>query len=95
ACRSYRNQLEKGCNFFKWVGDEVVDGRDLNIERQRKKIFMLKNKVLSIREMLKSTIVFGIVQSMKIDSHKKRTHPRVVSKGSEMIGSNIPTNALL
>ncbi|KAL5099866.1 hypothetical protein RYX36_004193, partial [Vicia faba] len=44
GCRNYRNQLEKGCNFFKWVGDEVVDGRDLKIERQRKKILKLKNE---------------------------------------------------
>ncbi|KAL5055305.1 hypothetical protein RYX36_035987, partial [Vicia faba] len=61
GCRNCINQLEKGCNFFKWVGDEVVDERDLKIERQRKKIFKLKNEVLSIRGMLKNTIMFGIV----------------------------------
>lgn len=33
-------------NFFKWVVDDVVDGRDLNVERQRKNIFKLKNEVL-------------------------------------------------
>ncbi|KAL5062859.1 hypothetical protein RYX36_024596 [Vicia faba] len=44
GCRNYKNQLEKGCNFFKWVGDEVVDGRNLKTERQRKKILKLKNE---------------------------------------------------
>ena len=61
GCRNYRSLLEKGCNFFKWVGDEVVDGRDLKIERQRKKIFKLKNEVLSTRGMLKNAIVFSII----------------------------------
>ncbi|KAL5063413.1 hypothetical protein RYX36_025150, partial [Vicia faba] len=54
SCRNYKNQLEKSCNFFKWVGDEVIDGRDLKIERQRKKILKLKNEVLSIRGLLKN-----------------------------------------
>lgn len=61
GCRYYRNQMEKICNFFKWVEDEVVDGRDLKIERQRKKIFKLKNEVLSTRGMLKIAMLFDII----------------------------------
>lgn len=53
--------MDKGCNFFKWVDDKVVDGRDLKIERQRKKIFKLKNEVLSTRGMLKIAMVFDII----------------------------------
>lgn len=58
---SYGNQLEKGHNFFNWVCDEVVDVRDLKIERQRKKILKLKNKVVHTRWMLKISMVFGII----------------------------------
>ena len=37
-CRNYRNHMDKGCNFFKWLGDEFVDERDLKLEIQKKKI---------------------------------------------------------
>ncbi|KAL5078936.1 hypothetical protein RYX36_007357, partial [Vicia faba] len=42
GCRNYVNHEEKGCNFFRWLSDEVVDGRELKIDRQRKKILKLK-----------------------------------------------------
>lgn len=29
--------MENGCNFFKWLGDEIVDEGKLKIERQKKK----------------------------------------------------------
>ena len=61
GCRNYKNQLEKGRNFFKWVGDKVVDGRNLKIERKRKKILKLKNGVLSIRGLLKNAIVLAVI----------------------------------
>lgn len=35
--RNYINDMDKGCNFFKWLDDETVDERDLKIERQKKK----------------------------------------------------------
>lgn len=38
-CRNYRNQMEEGYDFFKWLCNEIVDGRDLKIERQKKKLF--------------------------------------------------------
>ncbi|KAL5053567.1 hypothetical protein RYX36_034249 [Vicia faba] len=61
GCRNYKNQLEKGRNFFKWVGDKVVDGRNFKIERKRKKILKLKNDVLSIRGLLKNSIMLAII----------------------------------
>jgi hypothetical protein len=39
-CRNYRNSNEKGCNFFKWFDDDIVDERDLKIERQKKKSYV-------------------------------------------------------
>lgn len=30
--------MKKYCNFFKWFGDEIVDEKDMKIERQKKKI---------------------------------------------------------
>lgn len=41
--------MNKGCNFFKWLGDEIIDERNLNIERKNKKISKLKNEVLHSR----------------------------------------------
>ncbi|KAL5099501.1 hypothetical protein RYX36_003828 [Vicia faba] len=46
GCRNYRNYMDKGCDFFKWLGDELVDERDLKLERQKKKINKLKNEVI-------------------------------------------------
>ncbi|CAK8538417.1 unnamed protein product [Lathyrus sativus] len=46
GCRNYRNHIEKGCNFFKWLDDEFLDERDLKLERQKKKINILKNEVM-------------------------------------------------
>lgn len=41
--------MDKGYNFFRWLVDEVIDGRDLKIKRQRKKILKLKHEVVHIR----------------------------------------------
>ncbi|KAL5073974.1 hypothetical protein RYX36_012958, partial [Vicia faba] len=43
-CRNYINHMDKGCNFFKWLGDEFVDEKDLKLEREKKKIKKLKNE---------------------------------------------------
>ncbi|KAL5061701.1 hypothetical protein RYX36_023438 [Vicia faba] len=48
--------MEKGCNFFRWLGDEVVDRRDLKIERKRKKILKLKHEFVHTRGMLKMSM---------------------------------------
>lgn len=29
--------MSKGCNFFKWLDNEIIDERDLKIERTKKK----------------------------------------------------------
>lgn len=42
--------MDKGCNFFKWLGDGIVDKRYLKNERQKKKISNLKNERFSILE---------------------------------------------
>ncbi|KAL5075049.1 hypothetical protein RYX36_014033, partial [Vicia faba] len=52
--------MNKGCNFFKWLGDELVDERDLKLERQKKKINKLKNEIIYIRGWLKMSIVVGM-----------------------------------
>lgn len=39
-----RNYMKKYCDFFKWFGDEIVDERDLKIERQKK--IKLKNEIV-------------------------------------------------
>lgn len=49
GCRNYRNYLEKGYNFFKWLVDETVDERDLKLQRNKKKIARLKNEVLQTK----------------------------------------------
>lgn len=37
GCRIYMNRMDKGCNLFKWLGDEFVNEMDLKFERQKKK----------------------------------------------------------
>lgn len=56
-CRNYRNHIDKGCNFLKWLGDEFVDEGDLKLERQKKKINKLKNEVIHTKGWLKMSIV--------------------------------------
>lgn len=51
----------KGCNFFKFLGDEIVDERGLKIERQKTNISKFKNKVLHTGGWLKMSIVVGIL----------------------------------
>ncbi|KAI5404753.1 hypothetical protein KIW84_051783 [Lathyrus oleraceus] len=56
-CINYRNHIDKGCNFFKWLGDEFVDEGDLKLERQKKKINKLKNEVIHTKGWLKMSVV--------------------------------------
>lgn len=60
-CRNYRNHMNKSCNFFKWLDDEIVDEMDLKIQRQKKKIYKLKNQVIHNRGWFKISIVVGIL----------------------------------
>ncbi|CAJ2636194.1 unnamed protein product [Trifolium pratense] len=61
GCRNYRNCNDKGCSFFKWFDDDIVDERDLKIERQKKKKLKLKNDLASTRKWLKMSMVFAFV----------------------------------
>lgn len=53
--------MDKGCKFFKWLDEEIVDEWDLKIQRRKKKIYKLKNGVLHTRGWLKMSIVVGIL----------------------------------
>ncbi|CAL5186782.1 unnamed protein product [Lathyrus oleraceus] len=61
GCRNYKNYMDKGCNFFKWLGDEIVDEMDLKIDTQKKKISKLKNATLCTRGWLKMSTVVEIL----------------------------------
>lgn len=63
-CRNYINQMEKSCNFFKWLCDEIVNERDLKLKSQNKKNFKLKDEVVHIRALLKISMVFDIFSLM-------------------------------
>lgn len=53
--------MNKGCNFFNWLGDEIVDEMDLKIDTQKKKISKLKNATLCTRGWLKMSTVVEIL----------------------------------
>lgn len=53
--------MNKICNFFKWLDDEIVDERDLKIQRQMKFFYKLKNRVIRTTRWLKISIVVGIL----------------------------------
>lgn len=60
GCRNFRNHVNKGCNFFKWFEDDIIDERDLKIQRQKKKIQKLKKEINNTRGWLKVTVIVGI-----------------------------------
>ncbi|KAL5079280.1 hypothetical protein RYX36_007701 [Vicia faba] len=53
--------MDKGRNFFKWLGGELVEERDFKLERQKNKINKLKNGVIYTRRWLKMSIVVGML----------------------------------
>lgn len=53
--------MHKGCNYFKWLDDDIVDERDLKIQRQKKKLYKLNNEISHTRGLLKVSIVVGIL----------------------------------
>ncbi|KEH27942.1 GRF zinc finger protein [Medicago truncatula] len=69
GCRNYRNSIDKGCSYFKLVDeDDVMDERDLKIEKQRLKIEKQKKKknkfksdLSRTREWLIMALIFGFV----------------------------------
>jgi len=73
GCRNYRNSSDKGCNYFKLVDereekDDVIDERDLliekqklKIEKQKKKKKKLKIELSRTRQWLIMTLFFGFL----------------------------------
>lgn len=61
GCRNYKNSMDKGCGFFKLIEEDVVDERDLKIEKQRKKTMQLKKELAKTQNLLKISIIFGLM----------------------------------
>jgi hypothetical protein len=69
GCRNYRNSSDKGCSYFKLVDeDDVMDERDLKIEKQKMKIEKQKKKKNKLkidlsrtRKWLIMALIFGFV----------------------------------
>lgn len=56
GCRNYRNHMYKGCNYFKWLDDDIINERDLKIQRKKKKVYKLKNEISQTRGLLKVSL---------------------------------------
>jgi hypothetical protein len=62
GCSNYRNANDKGCSYFKLVGeDDFIDERELKIEKQSKKIKKLKTELSRTRKWLLMALIFGFV----------------------------------
>lgn len=61
GCRNYKNTLDKGCNFFRLVDDEVVDERDFKIEKLRRNNIGLRVELSNTKRWLKISVVFGLI----------------------------------
>ena len=63
GCRNYRNSSDKGCSYFKLIDeDDVMDERDLKIEKQKtKKKDKLKSDLSRTRQWLIMALIFGFV----------------------------------
>jgi len=56
GCRNYKNSSDKGCSYFKLVNeDDVMDERDLKIEKQKLKIEKHKKKKNKLKSELSRT----------------------------------------
>lgn len=53
--------MHKGCNYFKWLDDDIVDERDLKIQMKKKKLHKLKNEISQTRGLLKVCIMVGML----------------------------------
>ena len=60
GCRNYKNNFDKGCSFFRFVDDEVVDGRDFKMEKLRRKNVMLRVELSKTKKLLKGSVVLGL-----------------------------------
>jgi len=56
GCRNYRNSSDKGCSYFKLVDEyDVMDERDLKIEKQKLKIEKQKKRKNKLKSELSRT----------------------------------------
>jgi len=62
GCVNYKNQFDKGCNYFNWfdLRDDIIDAKDKEIEKLKKKTLKLKVALASSQKCLKISIGFGI-----------------------------------
>ena len=63
GCVNYKNQFDKGCNYFNWFDsrDDIIDAKDKEIKKQKKKKFKLKIDLSSSQKWLKISTEFGIL----------------------------------
>jgi len=63
GCVNYKNQFDKGCNYFNWFDsrDDIIDAKDKEIEKLKKKNLKLKNGLARSQKWLKISIIYGIL----------------------------------
>jgi hypothetical protein len=59
GCKNYTNPFDKCCSFFKLLEDDVIDERDMKIEKQKKK--KLKIELTNTKKWLRMFLVFGLI----------------------------------
>ena len=61
GCRNYRSKLDPGCNHFRWLDDDIVDERNMLIEKLKKKNLKMKLALAGTTKQLKMSNVFGLM----------------------------------
>ncbi|AES87496.1 putative transcription factor GRF family [Medicago truncatula] len=61
GCKNYKNSFDKGCRFFKLLDEDVIDERDVKIEKQKKKIKKLKIELENTRKLLRMSMFLGLM----------------------------------
>jgi len=61
--RNYRRKLDPGCNHFRWLDDDIVDERDMLIEKLKKKNMKMKLALVlaGTTKQLKMSMVFALI----------------------------------
>jgi hypothetical protein len=61
GCVNYKNQFDKGCNYFNWFDsrDDIIDAKDMEIEKLKKKNLKLKVALASSQKW--GILSFGII----------------------------------
>lgn len=58
GCKNYKHSFDKGCSFFKLLDDDVIDERDIKIEKQKKKNKKLKIELENTKKLLRMSLFF-------------------------------------